>query len=64
MTAVLSTLRGPLWNSKTSSSASSASDSSPFGRFASSLEEVSAILIEELYAMKRDGSLNLVLKRS
>jgi hypothetical protein len=36
-TAVLRTLRGPLWNSKVSSSASSVSVSSPFGLFASSL---------------------------
>jgi len=36
-TAVFRTLKGPLWNSKVSSSASSVSVSSPFGRFASSL---------------------------
>jgi len=48
---VLRTLKGPLWNSKTSSSASSASESSPLGRFASSLEEELVTLIEDSYAM-------------
>ena len=48
---MLRTLKGPLWNSKTSSSASSASDSSPFGRFASSLWDWLVELEAGSYAM-------------